>query len=313
MKSTRDGFGDALLELGKQNENVVVLTADLTESVRAGAFKEMFPRRFFSFGVSEQDMISAAAGFALEGKIPFACTFGVFASGRPWDQIRISVAYMNLNVNIVGTHAGITVGPDGATHQALEEITLMRVLPNMTVIVPADYYEAKKAAQVAASYPGPVYLRLTRNSVPFITNEEDEYQIGKANVLKDGWDLTIIACGQMVHICLKAADILEQENISARVINLHTVKPLDRNEIIKAASETKAILTVEEHQVFGGMGSAVAELVCENYPVPMKLMGIRDRFGRSGEADVLLEAFGLTSENVVKEAKILLEKKVDNL
>ncbi|MDP8234221.1 MAG: transketolase family protein [Candidatus Saelkia tenebricola] len=309
MKSTRGGFGDALLEIGKLDEKVVVLSADLTESVRAGAFKASFPDRFFSFGVSEQDMISAAAGFALEGKIPFACTFGVFASGRPWDQIRISVAYMNLNVNIVGTHAGITVGPDGATHQALEEITLMRVLPNMTVIVPCDYYEAYKATKAAVNYPGPVYLRLTRNNVPFITNEDDEYKIGEAAVLKEGDDLTIIACGQMTSICLEAADILKQESISVRVINLHTVKPLDRNKILEAALETKAILTVEEHQVFGGMGSSIAEFVCENNPVPMKLMGIRDRFGRSGESDVLLEAFGLTSEHVVKEAKMLLEKK----
>lgn len=309
MKPTRNGFGDALLELGKKNQKVVVLSADLTDSVRAGAFKAMFPERFFSFGVSEQDMISAAAGLALEGKIPYACTFGVFASGRAWEQIRISVAYMNLNVKIVGTHGGITVGADGATHQALEEITLMRVLPNMTVVVPCDYHEARKATLQSAEYPGPLYLRLTRNSVPFITSPQDEFKIGKAKVLKEGKDLSIVASGQMVHMALKASDILNQEGISARVINLHTIKPLDRDEILKAAEETGALLTVEEHQIFGGMGSAVAELIVETVPVPMKLMGVRDRFGRSGEPDLLLEAYGLTAEYIVKESKILLERK----
>lgn len=309
MKPTRNGFGDALLELGKRDERIVVLSADLTDSVRAGAFKAMFPERFFSFGVSEQDMMCAAAGLALEGKIPFACTFGIFASGRPWEQIRTSIAYMNLNVKIAGSHGGITVGADGATHQALEEVTLMRVLPNMTVIVPCDYHEAKRATMEAAYYPGPVYLRFTRNPVPFVTESDEEFQIGKAKVMREGEDLTIVACGQMVHICLKAADILKEEGISARVVNLHTIKPMDKDLILKSAQETGAILTVEEHQAFGGMGSAVAEVVVESHPVPMKLMGIRDRFGRSGEPDVLLEAFGLTAEYVVKEAKLLLKRK----
>ncbi|MDP8253799.1 MAG: transketolase family protein [Candidatus Kaelpia aquatica] len=309
MKPTRDGFGEALLELGEKDERVVVLSADLTESVRAGAFKAKFPKRFFNFGISEQDMMSAAAGFALEGKIPFATTFGVFASGRAWDQIRTSIAYMNLNVNIIGSHGGITVGPDGATHQALEDYALMRVLPNMSVVVPCDFYEAKKATEAAASYPGPVYLRLTRNKVPFLTSLDDDFQIGKARVFREGKDLTIVASGQMVHISLKAADILKEEGISAGVINLHTIKPLDRDAILKAARETGAILTVEEHQVFGGMGSAIAELISENEPVLIKFLGIRDRFGRSGESDILLEAFGLTSESIVKEAKELIKKK----
>ncbi|MDP8216348.1 MAG: transketolase family protein [Candidatus Kaelpia imicola] len=309
MKPTRDGFGEALLELGKREERIVVLSADLTESVRAGAFKARFPERFFSFGISEQDMISAAAGFALEGKIPFAATFGVFASGRAWDQIRTSIAYMNLNVNIVGSHGGITVGPDGATHQALEEYTLMRVLPNMCVIVPCDFYEAKKATEAAAFYPGPVYLRLTRNRVPFLTSENDDFQIGKARVFREGSDVTIVASGQMVHLSLKAADILKEEGISAGVINLHTIKPLDRDTILKAARETGAILTVEEHQIFGGMGSAIAKFISENNPVLIKLLGIRDRFGRSGESDILLEAFGLTSKCIIKEAKELIKKK----
>ena len=309
MKATRDGFGEALLELGKKEERVVVLSADLTESVRAGAFKAEFPERFFSFGISEQDMMSAAAGFALEGKIPFAATFGVFASGRAWDQIRTSVAYMNLNVNIVGSHGGITVGPDGATHQALEDYALMRVLPNMSVVVPCDFYEAKKATEAAAFYPGPVYLRFTRNKLPFITSLEDDFQIGKAKVFREGKDITIIASGQMVHLSLKAADILEEDGVSVGVINLHSIKPLDREAVLKAARDTGAILTAEEHQIFGGMGSAVAELICENNPVPMKLLGVKDSFGKSGESEELLQAFGLTSEAIVKESKELLKKK----
>ncbi|OQX82769.1 MAG: transketolase [Candidatus Omnitrophica bacterium 4484_49] len=309
MKPTRNGFGDAIVELGKKDERIVVLSADLTESVRAAGFRARFPERFFSFGVSEQDMMSAAAGFALEGKIAFACTFGVFATGRAWEQIRTSVAYMNLDVKIIGSHGGITVGADGATHQVLEDIALMRILPNMTVVVPCDYYEARQATVAAAYYPGPVYLRFTRNSVPFLTSEEDEFEIGKAKVMREGKDLTIIACGQMVHHSLKASDILSQDGISAEVINLHTIKPLDRNTILESAEKTGAILTVEEHQIFGGMGSAVAEFIVENNPLPMKLMGVRDRFGRSGEPEVLLEAFGLTAEYIVREAQLLIEKK----
>ncbi|HEO63648.1 MAG TPA: transketolase family protein [Candidatus Omnitrophica bacterium] len=309
MKPTRDGCGEALLDLGRRDSRIVVLSADLTESVRANVFKARFPERFFSFGISEQDMMSAAAGFALEGKIPFACTFAVFASGRAWDQIRTSMAYMNLNVNIIGSHGGITVGPDGATHQALEDITLMRVLPNMSVVVPCDYYQAKKAVEAAAYYPGPVYLRFTRNKVPFLTSEDDVFELGKAQIMRDGSDITLVASGQIVHLALKAADILKEDKISARVINLHTVKPLDRNALLKAAKDTGAILSIEEHQIFGGMGSAIAEFISENRPVLLKLMGIRDRFGRSGESDILLEAFGLTSEYIAKEAKELLKKK----
>ncbi len=309
MKATRDGFGEALLRLGKKEERVVVLSADLTESVRAGVFKAEFPERFFSFGISEQDMISAAAGFALEGKIPFATTFSVFASGRAWDQVRTSVAYMNLNVNIIGSHGGITVGPDGATHQALEDYALMRVLPNMSVVVPCDFYEAQKATEAAAYHPGPVYLRFTRNKVPFVTSLDDDFQIGKARVFREGEDITIVATGQMVQISLLAADILEKGGISAGVINLHTIKPLDKDTLLQAASKTGAILTVEEHQVSGGMGSAVAEFICQNNPVLMKILGIEDVFGRSGESDELLQAFGLTSAAIVKESKELLKKK----
>jgi len=309
MIPTRDGFGEGLVELGRTDKRVVVLSADLTDSTRAAWFKKEFPERFFGLGVAEQDMIGTAAGMALSGKIPFACTFGVFASGRAWDQVRISVAYMNLNVKIGGTHGGISVGPDGATHQALEEIALMRILPNMTVVVPADAIEAKKATMEAAKVKGPVYLRLGRNASPVITKKEDPFKIGKANILRDGKDVSIFACGQMVHEAILACDALEKEGIKARLINLHTPKPIDRDAIIKAAEETGAIVTVEEHTVHGGFGSAVAEVVVENYPVPMKIIGIQDKFGLSGEPDELFEYFGLNSKHIVTSVKKLLKTK----
>jgi transketolase len=311
MKPTRNGFGEGLVELGTRDQRIVVLCSDLTDSVRAGWFKARFPERFFSLGVAEQDMIATAAGLSLEGKIPFACSFGIFITGRAWEQIRTSVCYMNLNVKLVGTHAGVTVGPDGATHQALEEITLMRVLPNMTVIVPADFYEAKNATIEAAYYPGPVYLRLTRNAVPIITSADEKFEIGKAKVLKEGKDVTIIACGQMVAISLKAINILKQKGISAELINLHTIKPIDREAVIESAKKTKAVLTIEEHLIAGGMGSAVAEVLAESFPTLMRFMGIRDRFGRSGEPEVLLQKFGLAPEYIVREVERLLKKKYE--
>jgi transketolase len=307
-EATRDGFGKALLELGEENKDVVVLSADLTESVRAHWFREKFPDRFVSHGVAEQDMIGAAAGLALAGKVPFACTFGAFASGRAWDQVRVSVAYMNLNVNIAGSHGGISVGGDGATHQALEEIALMRMLPHMTVVVPADSNEAFLATKQAASIPGPVYLRLGREKVPFLESKDD-FKIGKASVLVDGSDITIVACGHMVSKALQAVEILKTKNISARIINLHTPKPIDSETLIRAAKETGAVLTVEEHTVYGGMGSAVAEVLVENCPVPMKFMGMVDQFGVSGEPAELFEHFGLTDKHIAKEAELLLKKK----
>ncbi|KPK42522.1 MAG: transketolase [Omnitrophica WOR_2 bacterium SM23_29] len=309
MKPTRDGFGEALVELGRTNKDVVVLSADLTQSTRAAWFKEKYPERFFDFGVAEQDMFSTAAGFALCGKVAFACTFGIFASGRAWDQIRLSVCYMNLNVKIGGSHGGISVGPDGASHQALEEITLMRVLPNMTVIVPCDVVEAKLATIQAASYPGPVYLRLGREPFPIITDEKKPFRIGDAIVLREGKDLTIFACGIMVHEALKAHDELKKEGVTARIINLHTVKPIDKEEIIKAAKETGAIVTAEEHTVVGGMGSAVSEVISENCPVPIKMVGIKDRFGESGEAWQLMKYFGLNSDGIVKAALEVMKLK----
>lgn len=307
--STRDGFGEALLELGRSNKDIVVLSADLTDSTRAAWFKKEFPERFFGLGVAEQDMFGAAAGFALMGKIPFACTFGVFASGRAWDQIRVSIAYMNLNVKIAGTHGGISVGPDGATHQAIEEIALMRIIPNMTVVVPCDALEAKRATIEAAGIKGPVYLRLGRSGVPVITKEEEAFKIGKANTLRDGKDLAIFACGQMVSEALSASDILAKEGIKARVINLHTPKPIDRDVIIKACLETGAIVTAEEHTVMGGFGSAIAEVVIQSCPVPMKMVGVQNRFGASGEPDELFKHFGLTADDIVKASREVLKMK----
>lgn len=310
-EATRDGFGRALLELGQTNKDVVVLSADLTESVRAHWFREKYPDRFVSHGVAEQDMMGAAAGLALSGKIPFACTFGAFASGRAWDQIRVSIAYMNLNVNIVGSHGGISVGGDGATHQALEEIALMRILPNMTVVVPADGEEAYLATKQAATLKGPVYLRLGRAPISPLPRAE-EFKIGKADVIIKGGDISIIACGHMVEKALAAAEELKAKGISARIINLHTPKPIDRDVIIKAAQETGAVLTVEEHTIYGGMGSAVAEVLVETVPVPMKIMGIKGVFGVSGEPDELYEHFGLTQKHIVKEAEALLKRKSSN-
>ena len=309
LKPTRDGFGEALVELGKTNKNVVVLSADLTASVRANWFKDKYPERFFNFGVAEQDMISTAAGFALSGKVPFACTFGIFASGRAWDQIRLSVCYMNLNVKIAGTHGGISVGPDGASHQALEEITLMRVLPNMTVIVPCDSEEARLATLAAASYTGPVYLRLGREPFPIITDHKDTYKIGKAVRMAEGSDVTIIGTGIMVQEALKAQEELKKQGISARLINLHTVNPIDREEIIKAARETGAIVTAEEHTVVGGMGSAVSEVLAENCPVPMRMVGMKDCFGESGDALELMKYLGFSAEGIVKAALEVLKLK----
>ena len=303
MVPTRDGFGQGVVELGRKNKDIVVLSADLTDSTRANWFKKEFPDRFFGLGVAEQDMFGTAAGFALMGKTPFACTFGVFASGRAWDQIRVSIAYMNLNVKIIGTHGGVSVGPDGATHQALEEISLMRIMPNMTVIVPCDALEAKRATIESASHKGPVYIRFGRSGAPLITKETDNFKIGKANVIKEGSDISIFACGQMVYESMLACDELKKDGINARLVNMHTPKPIDKDCIIKCAKETGAIVAVEEHTIAGGFGSAIAEVVVENNPVPIKFVGIRDKFGQSGEPDELFEHFGLKSKNIVKAAK----------
>lgn len=309
MVPTRDGFGRGVVELGKRSKDVVVLSADLTDSTRASWFKKEFPDRFYGLGVAEQDMIGCAAGFALMGKVPFACTFGVFASGRAWDQIRVSVAYMNANVKIVGTHGGISVGPDGATHQAIEEISLMRILPNMTIVVPCDAIEAQKATVAAGLVKGPVYLRYGRSGVPVITKESDPFEIGKAVTMRDGGDVSIFACGQMVYEALLAADILAKDGIGARVINLHTPKPIDRACILKAARETGAIVTAEEHTTTGGFGSAIAEVVIQEHPVPLKMIGVQNRFGLSGEPDELFAYFKLTARDIADAAKAAIALK----
>lgn len=310
MIPTRDGFGEGVVELGKSNKDVVVLSADLTDSTRASWFKKAFPDRFFGLGVAEQDMIGVASGFALMGKVPFACTFGVFASGRAWDQIRVSVAYMKANVKIVGTHGGISVGPDGATHQAIEEIALMRILPNMTMIVPCDAIEAKKATIAAGRMEGPVYLRFGRSGVPVITRPEDPFEIGKANIMRDGKDVTIFSCGQMVYEGMLACDMLEKDGISARLVNMHTPKPIDRDAVLNAARQTGAIVTAEEHTTFGGFGGAIAEVVIQEYPVPLKMVGVKNRFGASGEPAELFTFFNLTAKDIAKAAKdaIMMKK-----
>lgn len=309
LKPTRDGFGEGLLELGKTHPNVVALSGDLEDSARAIWFKKEFPNRFFSVGIAEQDMVGTAAGLALMGKIPFACSFSQFVTGKALEQMRLAVCYQQLNVKIVGSHGGLSVGADGATAEALEELTVLRSLPNMTVVVPCDALEAKKAAIASADYPGPVYLRLGRAPTPILTKASDPFRIGQANVLRDGNDVTIIACGTMVGHALQAAEQLAREDIQARVINLHTIKPIDHAQIIAAAKDTGAIVTAEEHTVVGGLGSAVAEVLVQAYPVPMRFVGVQDRFGTSGDPAELLKVFHLMPEDIVLAAKEVLRLK----
>jgi transketolase len=308
-KATRDGYGDALVEIGAQDKRIVVLGADLTDSTRALWFAQKYPDRFFDFGIAEQNMLNAAAGLAMVGKIPWVSTYGVFVAGRAWDQIRTTTCYSNLNVKIGGAHGGISVGQDGATHQALEDVATMRVLPNMTVIVPADYYETKKAVIWACKHVGPVYVRFGREPVPIVTKPEDPFIMGKANLINDGIDVTIMNNGPVLWECMKAVQTLKEKGISARLLNMHTVKPIDREAIAKAARETGAIVTVEEHQVMGGFGSAVAEVVVQTYPVPMRFIGIQDRFGESGTPEELFEEFGLTAKHIVAAVEDVLKAK----
>ncbi len=309
MKPSRDGFGEGLVIAGEENPNVVGLCADLTESTRMEAFKKKFPERFIEIGVAEQNLVTVASGMAHEGKIPFTSSYATFSPGRNWEQIRTTICYNNQPVKIVGSHSGISVGPDGATHQALEDIAMMRVLPNMVVVVPADWIEAKKATLAIAKNGKPSYLRLSRDKVPTITSENSPFEVGKAEVLMQGKDVTIIACGQMVYMALKVAKELEKDNISVRVINNHTIKPLDTKTILNAAEETGAIVTAEEHQINGGLGGAVAEAVSESFPVPIKRIGIEDTFGESGTPAELLKKFGLTQENIKKAVLEVLRRK----
>lgn len=309
QKPTRDGFGEGLLELGQTHPNVVALSGDLEDSARAVWFKKAYPDRFFSVGIAEQDMIGTAAGLALEGKIPFACSFAQFVTGKALEQLRLAVCYQRLNVKIAGSHGGLSVGADGATAEALEELAHMRILPHMTVIVPCDALEAKKATLASADYPGPVFLRLGRIPVPTITKESDPYRIGQAAVMRLGADVTIIGCGLMVAHALAAAEQLARDDIQARVINCHTIKPLDRATLLAAAKETGAIVTAEEHTVLGGLGGAVAEVIVQTHPVPMRFVGIDDRFGTSGDPAELLKAFHLMPEDIAQAARDVLRLK----
>lgn len=310
--ATREAYGKALVELGRKMEKVVVLDADLSKSTKTSLFAEKFPLRFFNMGISEADMMGTAAGLAASGFIPFASTFGVFATGRAYDQIRNSIAYPRLNVKIAASHTGITVGEDGASHQALEDIALMRVLPNMTVVVPADGRQTMKAVEAIAAFEGPVYLRLGRLAVPQVISEEAPFELGKAQLLRDGDDLMIVAAGLMVGTALEAAMILQKEKISAAVVNVHTIKPLDGEFLVRMAGRTGAVVTAEEHSIIGGLGGAVAELLAENCPVPVVRLGIRDSFGESGSPKDLLEKYGLTAKNLVLAGKKALQlKKLD--
>ena len=307
--ATRDAYGQALAELGATNDKVVVLDADLSKSTKTNDFKKLFPERFFNIGIAEQNLMGTAAGFAATGKIPFASSFAVFAVGRAYDQIRNSIAYTRLNVKIAATHAGLTVGEDGGSHQMLEDIALMRAVPNMTVIVPADGVETRQAVLAAAAYDGPVYIRLGRPKVPVLFGEDYEFEIGKGVVLRDGSDVTLVATGIMVSKAVEAAETLAAEGINAAVVNISTIKPLDDALLIAMAQKTGAVVTCEEHNIYGGLGSAVAEVLVENCPVPMTRVGVEDSFGESGLPDQLLEKYRLTVDNIVKKAKAVMARK----
>jgi len=307
---TRKGFGEALVILGEENPNVVVLGGDITSSVLTSFFKERFPERFFSIGIAEQNATTIAVGLALSGKVPFFASYSAFSAFRNADQLRISVAYNNVNVKIGGGHSGVTVGPDGATHQSLEEISYVRTLPNMTLIVPADYNQTKKATLAIGRMIGPAFVRFGRSAVPSFTTEDSPFELGKANVLTDGNDVAIIACGTLVWEAIKAAEFLKvQKGIKARVINLHTIKPIDYETIVHSAIECGCIVTAEEHQVHGGMGAAVAEVVGKNFPVPIEFIGVPDRFGLSGEPEQLMEYFGLTAKTIVNSALRVINRR----
>ncbi|MFV9568294.1 transketolase family protein [Thermoanaerobacter mathranii] len=300
--ATREAYGKALVELGARNKDVVVLDADLSKSTKTADFQKVYPDRFFNIGISEQDMMVTAAGLATCGKIPFASTFAIFATGRAYEQVRNSIGYPHLNVKIAATHAGITVGEDGATHQSIEDISLMRGIPGMVVINPADAEETRQAIFAAAEHYGPVYIRLGRMAVPDIHDQNYKFQLGKGEVIREGKDIAIIATGVMVAIAIEAADKLKEEGIEATVVNIHTIKPIDKDLIVEVAKKTGKVITAEEHSIIGGLGSAVAEVLSEEYPVKVKRIGIKDQFGQSGSPKELLKHYGLTAEDIVKAA-----------
>ena len=306
-KATRAGFGDALLELGKINEEVVGLCADLTESVKMEAFGKKYPDRYIQCGVAEQNMVAVAAGIAVTGKIPFASTFGVFFM-RAIDQIRISICYNKANVKLAASHAGITVGADGATHQALEDLAIMRSMPNMTVICPADYWQTYQATLAMAKRKGPGYLRFGRAEVPLLFSKNTPFQLGKVQVVKPGKDVTVIACGIMLYKALKAAYLL-RDRIDVEIINCHTLKPIDKTGIIKSVKKTGATVTAEEHQIYGGLGSTVAEVLTKNYPAPQEMIGIQDKFGESGKPDELMKKYHLSAKDIILAIKRVIRRK----
>lgn len=305
----RDGYGKALLELIAANPNVIALDADVAKSTRSIWVKEKFPANFVDMGIAEQDLVGTAAGLALGGMLPFTSTYAVFMAGRAWDEIRTTVCYNNLNVKIAGAHAGISVGPDGATHQALEDVALMRVLPNMTVVVPCDAEETRKATLAIAAINGPAYIRFGREAVPVVTDESTPFELGKARTCREGSDVAIFANGAMLFEALEAAKILAAENISAEVIDLHTVKPLDVEAVTAAAKKCRCVVTAEEHQIFGGMGSAVAECLAQNFPVPQEFIAINDSFGESGQPQELMDAYGLNQSAIVSAVKKVVARK----
>ena len=300
-KATRQSYGEALAELGKENENVVVFDADLSTATKTMLFAKKFPDRFFEMGIAEQDMLATAAGFSTCGKIPYVSTFAVFAAGRAYDQIRNSICYPKLNVKICATHSGITVGEDGATHQMLEDLSLMRTLPNMTVMCTSDDTQTKWAIKEISKINGPVYLRLSRMETPIIYEENQKFEIGKAVQIGEGTEATVIATGDVVAEAIKAKEELENRGINIRVLDMHTIKPIDKEQIVKCAKETKRIITIEDHNIIGGLGSSVCEVLAEEYPCKVTRMGIQDIFGKSGKAEELMEYFGITAKNIVEE------------
>lgn len=309
MVATRDAYGEVLAELGSENGQIVALDADLSGSTKTAVFAKKFPERFFNMGIAEANMVGTAAGLAAVGKIPFVSTFAIFAAGRAWEQVRQSVAYPKANVKVVATHGGITVGEDGGSHQSVEDIAIMRAIPNMTVIVPADGVETKAAIRAAAAYNGPVYVRLGRNKVPTVFSDDYQFTIGKGSEVVAGTDLTLVTTGLMTAQAVKAAEILSAEGVSARVVHIGTIKPLDTEILVKAAKETGLIITAEEHSIVGGLGGAVAECLSENHPVQVHRVGIKDRFGTSGKAEELIKYFELTPEDLVAAARSALARK----
>jgi len=306
---TRDGFGKELVELGKVNDKIVVLSGDLEDATRAEYFKHEFPDRFFNLGISEQDLVGTAAGLSLMGFIPFATSFAVFLTNRAYDMLRLDICYNKCNVKVVCSHTGVTVGEDGASAQCLEDLALMRVLPEMIVICPVDALEARKATRAITEYVGPTYMRTSRAPFPVITKEEDPFVIGQANIMREGKDVTLIGCGILVSECLQAAEILKKEGIEVRVVNMHTIKPIDVKMILDSAKKTGAIVSAEEHQVHGGLGSAIAEVLAKNYPIPLEMIAVQDTFGETGNPQQLLEKYGLKDKNIVEAARKVIKRK----